>query len=112
MVLQRIGQAALGAAAAGCLTLGAPAAAEEIFMTFPISANPAVFEVQRTLVEAWNITTEVFVDPMFNNTDWASELVASLTTAADAKTPEDAQKQIKDLLGKLGDPFTRWVPPR
>lgn len=68
--------------------------------------------VQRTLVEAWTIVTEGYVDPTFNGADWMGELGDALTTSAEASTPEEAQKQIGAMLGKLGDPFTRWVPPQ
>jgi hypothetical protein len=36
----------------------------------PASTNPEVFAAQRTLVEAWMIVGESFVDPDFNNLDW------------------------------------------
>ncbi len=68
--------------------------------------------MQRTLVEAWTICTEAFVDPDFNGVDWVSELSGALNTAAEASTPEEAQRQIVGLLAKLGDPFTRWVSPQ
>ena len=68
--------------------------------------------LQRTLVEAWTICTEAFVDPHYNGVDWVGELSGALNAAADASTPKEAQREIAGLLGKLGDPFTRWVPPQ
>ena len=41
--------------------------------------------------------------------EWDEELVGALTAAADAKNAEEARQQIPQLLGKLGDPFTRWL---
>ncbi len=42
--------------------------------------------------------------------EWDDELVAALTSVADASNVEEARSQIPALLGKLGDPFTRWLP--
>ena len=63
-LLHGLGQAALGLAASAALLLGSPAgAAEEAggyqVLHFPASPDPAVFAVQRTLVETWTIVTEV-----------------------------------------------------
>lgn len=43
---------------------------------------------------------------------WDEELVAALTQAADARNVDEARAQIPALLGKLGDPFTRWLPSK
>jgi len=64
------------------------------------------------MAEAWTIVAEAFVDPKFNNTDWEAELANGLNQIADVSNPTEASKSISDMLGKLGDPFTRWVPPR
>ncbi|PSC70752.1 Carboxyl-terminal-processing protease [Micractinium conductrix] len=61
------------------------------------------------MAEAWTIVTQTYVDASFNNTQWDEELVGALTAAADAKNAEEARQQIPQLLGKLGDPFTRWL---
>lgn len=59
-LVQGMGQAALGLAASAALVLGGPAGAEEMqLLRFPASPIPEVFAVQRTLVEAWTIVTEV-----------------------------------------------------
>jgi hypothetical protein len=68
--------------------------------------------VQKTLVEAWSIVTEAYVDQSYNGTEWDGELVAALTAVADAKNLEEGRAQIPQLLAKLGDPFTRWLPSR
>lgn len=36
--------------------------------------------------------------------------MAALTQAADAHSADEARAEISALLGKLGDPFTRWLP--
>ena len=55
---------------------------------------------------------ETYVDGAFNHLNWQKELSVGLNKVASAPTPADASKQISAMLGKLGDPFTRWVPPR
>lgn len=38
--------------------------------------------------------------------------MASLSAVAEAKSGEEARKEIPALLSKLNDPFTRWLPPK
>lgn len=108
-----LGRGLLGAAAAAVLLLPAgPADADPTVLTFPLAKDKQVFEVQKTLAEAWTIVTETYVDSSFNETAWDEELVAALTTASGARTADEARAQIPALLGKLGDPFTRWLPAK
>lgn len=79
---------------------------------FPASANPAVFAAQQTLVEAWTIVGEVFVDTRFAGHNWDQELAESLNAAYSAESGENAYREISHMLSKLGDPFTRVVPAR
>lgn len=44
--------------------------------------------------------------------EWDQDLVSSLTAVADAKSGDEARKEIPALLSKLNDPFTRWLPPK
>ncbi|KAL4420229.1 hypothetical protein ABPG77_011053 [Micractinium sp. CCAP 211/92] len=108
-----LGRGLLGAAAAAALLLpAAPVGAEPTVLSFPIARDKDVFEVQKTMAEAWTIVTETFVDSSFNNTAWDEELVGALTQAADARSADEAREQITAMLGKLGDPFTRWLPQK
>ena len=79
---------------------------------FPASANPAVFAAQQTLVEAWTIVGEVFVDARFAGHNWDQELTESLSAAYSAESGEKAYWEISHMLSKLDDPFTRVVPAR
>jgi carboxyl-terminal processing protease len=36
----------------------------------PASDNPEVFAAQKTLLEAWQIVGEAFLDPSLNQLDW------------------------------------------
>ena len=44
-----------------------PARAESLTVAFPVSRAREVNRVQRTLVEAWGLIRETFVDPTFNH---------------------------------------------
>ena len=79
---------------------------------FPASANPAIFAAQQTMVEAWTIVGEVFVDARFSGHNWDRELTDSLNAAYASDSGEGAYREISHMLAKLGDPFTRVVPPR
>jgi len=108
--LRRMGQSALGMAAAAALLLGPPADAEQL-LTFPVAQKPELFQVQKTLVEAWTLLSEAYVDPSYNHVDWQQELSKALNTVAASESPKEASNEIASMVGKLGDPFTRWVPP-
>ncbi|PRW57074.1 carboxyl-terminal-processing peptidase chloroplastic [Chlorella sorokiniana] len=98
------------AAAAALLALPAALPTHADSLTFPLARDPSSFAVQKTMVEAWAIVNETFVSPP--PPEWDEDLVASLTAVADAKTGDDARKEIPALLSKLNDPFTRWLPPK
>jgi C-terminal processing protease CtpA/Prc len=88
-----------------------PASAAET-LTFPVAENPELFSVQKTLVEAWSILTETYVDPTFNHLDWQQELSSKLNSIAYAPSKDVAAEQIATMVSDLGDPFTRWVSPK
>jgi C-terminal peptidase prc len=89
-----------------------PASAAADSLTFPIATNPELFKAQKTLVEAWSILTETYVDPTFNHLDWQRELSTKLSSIADAPSTDAASKHIATMVSDLGDPFTRWVSPK
>lgn len=37
---------------------------------FPASSDPEVFAAQRTLVEAWHVLDDTYVDDQFGGHDW------------------------------------------
>jgi hypothetical protein len=74
--VRALGKAAAGLAAAAVVSLTgfagdvvAPplARAESLTVAFPVSKAREVNRVQRTLVEAWGLIRETFVDPTFNH---------------------------------------------
>lgn len=83
---------------------------ENLVCRFPASPDPEVFSAQKTLVEAWTIVEDAYVDGRFGGHDWEAELSNALVSAYTAESGDKAYKQIGDMLEKLGDPFTRLVP--
>lgn len=108
--LHRLGQGLLTTAATATLLFSPLADAQTL--TFPVSSNPELFEVQKTLVEAWTIVSEAYVDPSYNHVDWPAELSAELGAVVNAPSKEAASQRIVDMVAKLGDPFTRYVMPK
>ncbi len=51
------------------------------------------------------------MDARFGGNDWESELSEALVSAYTADTSANAYHEISTMLEKLGDPFTRIVPP-
>ena len=77
---------------------------------FPASQDPKVFAAQQTLVEAWSIIEDAYVDAQFGGHQWEDELSNALVATYAAEDGDGAYKQISNMLSKLGDPFTRIVP--
>lgn len=65
---------------------------------------------KETIDEVWQIINHQYVDTTFNNNDWLKvrqEYVKN-ATYGDKQT---AYKAIRDMLGKLEDPYTRFMDP-
>ncbi|GIL52993.1 hypothetical protein Vafri_8708 [Volvox africanus] len=107
---KRLAAAALGTTTALSLILSPALAASEL-VRLPASTDPAIFAAQRTLVEAWTIVGQAFVDPSFNGHDWESELRDHMMTAYSSSSSDEAFGEISHMLEDLGDPYTRRVPP-
>lgn len=104
---------ASGAAALVLIHSSSASAVSETFtITFPGSQIGEVNAVQKTLVEAWGIVRETYVDPTFNDQDWDLKLQEALGETLSAKTSEAAYAKIRSMLATLGDPFTRIVNPQ
>ncbi|WP_017327248.1 carboxyl-terminal processing protease CtpC [Synechococcus sp. PCC 7336] len=59
--------------------------------------------------EAWQIINREYVDGDFNNVDW--EQTRRDLLARDYTTEEEAYNAIRDALGELDDPYTRFMDP-
>ncbi|CAM6094186.1 unnamed protein product [Calypogeia fissa] len=113
-LISRLAKAATCVLAAGVLIFdtGLSAWADEMRVTFPASKISEVSTAQRTLVEAWGIIRETYVDSSFNNQDWDQILQDSLADTLSLTKSEDAYAKIRAMLGSLGDPFTRIITPQ
>ncbi|WVY98702.1 hypothetical protein V8G54_030853 [Vigna mungo] len=90
-----------------------PAAlAESLTVAFPVSRAPEVNAVQRTLVEAWGLIRETFVDPTFNHQDWDLKLQQTMVEMFPLNSADAAYTKIRGMLSTLGDPFTRIISPK
>ncbi|EYU23648.1 hypothetical protein MIMGU_mgv1a021092mg, partial [Erythranthe guttata] len=124
-LIKRVGRGLLGFAAAVSLFCDSPAFAESLTVTFPVSHNREVNTVQRTLVEAWGLIRETFVDPTFNhqvaNIRMRASCLSFIGFILDLKlqqtmvemfplTSEDAAyNKIKGMLSTVTDPFTHII---
>jgi len=59
--------------------------------------------------EVWQIIDRQYVDGTFNQVDWKS--VRSEYLKRSYAKQEDAYKAIREMLKKLGDPYTRFMDP-
>lgn len=76
----------------------------------PASGDPKVLAAQTTMVEAWSIVRESFVDEQFNHHNWEDELRSHMVAAYNSANPQSAWKEIGNMLSDLGDPYTRIMP--
>nr|GMC88699.1 carboxyl-terminal-processing peptidase 3, chloroplastic [Ipomoea batatas] len=102
----------LGFAAAASVCSNFPVLAETITVAFPVSHTPEVNTVQRTLVEAWGLIRESFVDPTFNHQDWDLKLQETMVEMFPLRSEDAAYNKIRGMLSTLGDPYTRIISPK
>ncbi len=77
-----------------------------------LSKGQAFFrESPKELVdEVWQIIDRSYVDATFNQTDWKAIRTEYLNRSYN--TREEAYKAIREMLKKLGDPYTRFMDPQ
>ncbi|KAJ6699946.1 CARBOXYL-TERMINAL-PROCESSING PEPTIDASE 3 CHLOROPLASTIC [Salix purpurea] len=103
---------AAAATALASVCYDAPAFAESLTVAFPVSRASEVNTVQRTLVEAWGLIRETFVDPTFNHQDWDLKLQQTMVEMFPLNSADVAYTKISGMLSTLGDPFTRIISPK
>ncbi|CAE6076580.1 unnamed protein product [Arabidopsis arenosa] len=104
--------AAVAVAVSSSIFCDSPALAESLTIAFPVSRAREVTTVQRTLVEAWGLIRETFVDPTFNHQDWDSKLQQTMVEMFPLRSADAAYGKLKAMLSTLGDPFTRLISPK
>lgn len=65
---------------------------------------------KETIDEVWQIINHQYVDTSFNNTDWL-KIRQEYIKNASYQSRDDAYKAIREMLGKLEDPYTRFMDP-
>ncbi|XP_010317889.1 carboxyl-terminal-processing peptidase 3, chloroplastic isoform X2 [Solanum lycopersicum] len=109
-----IGKGVIGLAAATVLSFSSysPAFAQSLTVAFPVSHTPEVNTVQRTLIEAWSLIRETFVDPTFNHQDWDLKLQQTMVEMFPLRSEDAAYSKVRGMLSTLGDPYTRIISPK
>lgn len=114
--LRSVGKGIFGFAATSAALFSvfcdSPALSESLTVAFPVSRAPEVNKVQRTLVEAWGLIRETFVDPTFNHQDWDLKLQQTMVEIFPLNSADAAYNKISAMLSTLGDPFTRIISPK
>lgn len=80
-------------------------------MRLPASADPEIFAAQQTMIEAWSVVRDNFVDDSKTGGFWEDALKRHLTAAYRAPDARAAFGEIGTMLQALGDPYTRILPP-
>lgn len=65
---------------------------------------------KETIDEVWQIINHQYVDTSFNDTDWL-KVRQEYVNNASYGNKKDAYKAIREMLGKLDDPYTRFMNP-
>ena len=65
---------------------------------------------KETVDEVWQIINHQYVDTSYNNNDWL-KVRQEFVKDASYENQKDAYKAIRDMLGKLEDPYTRFMNP-
>ena len=74
-------------------------------LIFPVQGNP------KDLVdEVWSLIDQHYVDDTFNQVDWAAVRTDYLGRSYSNR--EEAYNAIREMLGQLEDPYTRFMDPQ
>ena len=65
---------------------------------------------KETIDEVWQIINHQYVDTSFNNTDWL-QVRQEYIKDANYSDQQGAYNAIREMLGKLQDPYTRFMNP-
>jgi carboxyl-terminal processing protease len=71
-----------------------------------LKANP-----KEVVEEVWQIVNFSYVDSTFNKTDW-NAIRRKYVVNSEYQTKEQAYKGVREMLKKLGDPYTRFMTPK
>jgi carboxyl-terminal processing protease len=71
-----------------------------------LKSNP-----KEVVEEVWQVVNFSYVDGTFNKTDWDA-LRRKYVVNGEYKNKEEAYKGVREMLKKLGDPYTRFMSPK
>ncbi|MGB3208786.1 MAG: peptidase S41, partial [Crinalium sp.] len=75
------------------------------------SVHAALQDSPKTVVdEAWQVVNNEYVDGTFNKNDW--QAVRQQLLGKNYTTKEQAYTAIREALGRLEDPYTRFMDPK
>ena len=81
------------------------------FAQSPPSSDLVTQNSPKELVdEVWQIVEQQYIDTTFNGKDWKS--VRQQYLSRSYASQEEAYKAIREMLGQLGDPLTRFMNPQ
>ncbi|KAL9189647.1 hypothetical protein ACHAXT_009322 [Thalassiosira profunda] len=64
---------------------------------------------QRFVAEAWRTVDNAYIDRTFNHQDWFKLRQDALKKKY--KSMDEARNEVENILGSLGDRYTRYLPP-
>jgi len=86
------------------------AAAALFLPAFSSSVRAAWEDSPKAVVdEAWQIVYREYVDPSFNQKDWVA--IRQELLSREYNSPEATYAALREALGELGDPYTRFMDP-
>jgi hypothetical protein len=89
------------------ITTGAAAAS---FLLDPSNSQALEWtERQRLAAETWRTVDDLYIDRTFNGQDWFK--LRQSVVKRDYKTDEELFSGLRDMIGKLGDKYTRFLTP-
>lgn len=81
--------------------------------TTPLSARAADYgslsSEQKSVAEAWRVVDGTFLDRTFNGQDWFK--LRQDAVKKKYKNVDEARAAVSELVGSLGDKYTRYLPP-
>ena len=77
---------------------------------FNSSSAVAYTEAEKLVLESWRLVDKAYLDESFNNQNWWA--VKKKYLRKPLNDVEEAYDVIQEMLGTLGDPYTRFLPPQ
>ena len=79
-------------------------------LIFNADSASAYTEAEKLVLQSWQLVDKSYLDDSFNNQNWWAVKKKYLNKPL--ATNEEAYKVIQEMLGTLGDPYTRFLPPQ